>query len=236
MSLQTSENPRHLGWSDFDLNRLDKRWPRCPIRGCSATLRSVPYGRRNQDARTLPWCPEHRIKLHSNTFAYWNACNDGDDARLRNFIVRTDLAPNIALKEGMKAEGHRLGHEMSEDALSWNVFVSLAEAGQLREVVKFLTGHELRGTPDLYLWGRRIDSPSGIPKLYEPLRRVRTKLEGGIRAFHTEPDIMLVAEGELLVCIEAKAFTQWRSPVTPIFTHWTAIFAARARISIRLSR
>jgi hypothetical protein len=27
----------------------------------------------------------------------------------------------IALPKGMKAEAHRLGSEMSEDALSWNV-------------------------------------------------------------------------------------------------------------------
>jgi hypothetical protein len=106
----------------------------------------------------------------------------------------------------MKAEAHRLGYEMSEDALSWNVFVSLAEADKLRDAVKFLTGLAPRKSPDLYLWGRRINDPDGVHKIYEPLARVRAELEprSEVRAFPTEPDIMLVAEAELVVCIEAK--------------------------------
>jgi len=43
------------------------------------------------------------------------------------FIVRCDLAREVALGSAQKAESHRLRYEMSEDALSWNVFVSLAE-------------------------------------------------------------------------------------------------------------
>jgi hypothetical protein len=104
----------------------------------------------------------------------------------------------------MKAEAHRLGFEMSEDALSWNVFESLAVAGKLRKATQFLTGRTLKSTPDLYLWGRRIHDPDGKHQLYEPLGRVRAKLEPDIHTFVTEPDIMLVAERELVVCIEAK--------------------------------
>ena len=110
----------------------------------------------------------------------------------------------IALPKGMKAEAHRLGFEMSEDALSWNVFQSLAVAGKLREATKFLTGRSLSSTPHLYLWGRRIDDPNGKHELYAPLCQVRAKLEPDVRTFVTEPDIMLVAERELVVCIEAK--------------------------------
>jgi hypothetical protein len=128
----------------------------------------------------------------------------GNEARLRNFIVGHDLVRAIALPKGMKAEAHRLGFEMSEDALSWNVFESLAVAGKLREATQFLTGRSLRTTPHLYLWGRRIDDPDGDHEIYEPLGRVRAKLELGIRTFVTEPDVMLVAERELVVCIEAK--------------------------------
>ena len=39
---------------------------------------------------------------------------------------------------------------------------------------------------------------------FAPLKAVRSKLEEGILNFVTEPDIMLVIPGELLVCIEAK--------------------------------
>src|SRR3954454_1151135 len=82
--------------------------------------------------RFLPCCPEHALRLHTATFAYWNGPDRELDARRRNFIVRDDLVRSIALRKGMKVESHRLGYEMSEDALSWNVFVSLAEARRLR--------------------------------------------------------------------------------------------------------
>ena len=203
---------RHFGWKDFDLARVgwkdfdpaDKNY-QCPVRGCSEKLEGVCYQK-----KTVPWCPAHKIRLHSHsrTFVYWNRPNPHErDARLRNFIVRDNLVNTIACK---KAEAHRLGSEMSEDALTWNVFVSLAEADKLREATRFLTGRDLRSTPDLYLWGVSIDNPD---KIYEPLRRVRAKLEPDsrkfvtepdTRTFVTEPDIMLVAEGELAVCIEAK--------------------------------
>jgi hypothetical protein len=67
------------------------------------------YGDKNKSDRTLPWCPEHGIRLHSNTFAYWNGPGRFDEARLRNFIVGHDLVRAIALPKGMKAEAHRLG-------------------------------------------------------------------------------------------------------------------------------
>jgi hypothetical protein len=187
-----------VGWKDFDPARVDKNY-QCPVQGCSEKLEGVFY--RN---KTVPWCPAHKIRLHSHsrTFVYWNRPNPHEgDARLRNFIVRRCLASIIARK---KVEAHRLGSEMSEDALSWNVFLSLAEAGKLREVTKFLTGRELRSTPHLYLWGFRIDDPAGAHEIYEPLCRVRANLEPDIHTFVTEPDIMLVAEEELVVCIEAK--------------------------------
>ena len=47
----------------------------------------------------------------------------------------------------MKVESHRLGYEMSEDALSWNVFVSLSVAGKLRQTAEFLTGRKLLAEP-----------------------------------------------------------------------------------------
>jgi hypothetical protein len=104
----------------------------------------------------------------------------------------------------MKVEAHRLGFEMSEDALSWNVFVSIAMAGKLREVAQLLTGRSLRREPHLYLWGHRIDDANGKHGLHEGLRELRKRLEPDIHPFVTEPDIMLVADGEMLICIEAK--------------------------------
>lgn len=152
----------------------------------------------------MPWCHEHGIRIHSNTFVYWNGPGLQDESRLRNFIVRPDLALKIALPKGMKAESHRLGFEMSEDALSWNVFVCLAEAGRLRQAAQFLTGRELRQEPRMFMWGRQVTPGDGQGLPYAPLLKVRDRLEEDITNFWTEPDIMLVADGELVISIEAK--------------------------------
>jgi hypothetical protein len=103
--------------------------------------------------RTMPWCREHGIRIHSDTFVYWNGPGRDEEARLRNFIIRHDLVRAVALPKGMKVEAHRLGYEMSEDALSWNVFESRATAGKPREATHFLTGRSIGSTPRLYSGG-----------------------------------------------------------------------------------
>jgi hypothetical protein len=78
-----------VDWKDFDLARLDEKAHQCPVKGCSEELLGLPY--RN---KTLPWCPAHKIRLHSHsrTFVYWNRPNAHErDVRLRNFIVRDNL-------------------------------------------------------------------------------------------------------------------------------------------------
>jgi hypothetical protein len=211
MSIAASDCFRHFGYADFDPARLGEAPPsKCPVKGCSAKkLVELHYGKQQDrkgkyKKRTMPWCPEHGIRLHSGTFVYWNGQGLEDEARLRNFIILPDLVRAIALPKGMKAEAHRLGYEMSEDALSWNVFVSLAAAGKLRDVGQFLTGRSLRSEPHLYLWGRRIDLVHGDHGPYSALLKVRDRLERGIHTFVTEPDIMLIAEGEMVISIEAK--------------------------------
>jgi hypothetical protein len=201
-------NEGMFGYPDFDLTRTGTvSFVVCPVRACFMKLVNIPYGKgfdRSSNPRTKPWCPEHGIRLHAGTFVYWNGSGTQDSSRLRNFMVRRDLAKTIALESGAKAESHRLGYEMSEDALSWNVFVSLAVAGKLRDAVKFLTGRSLRTEPDLYLWGKRIDVHGAEKGTFEPLTRVRHLLEASVRNFNTEPDIMLVVKGEIVICIEAK--------------------------------
>jgi hypothetical protein len=201
---------RAFGHADFDLSHVgDTPASKCPVRDCSALLVGLQYGKQHDRdgtprERNKPWCPDHQIRLHSNTFVYWNGDDQQEDSRLRNFIVEKGLATQIALKRGAKAEAHRLGYEMSEDALSWNVFVSLALFGRLKEAGEFLTGHSLSAEPTLYLWGNRIDLVGGELGTYPPLLKVREYLESGINGFGTEPDIMLVVEDEIVICIEAK--------------------------------
>jgi hypothetical protein len=191
---------QHFGYKDFDLTRLKQPVPdACPITGCSQQLVEIPYR-----GKKKPFCPKHGIRLHSRTFVYWNGEVCRDQARLRNFQIRPDLARNVALGSVGKAESHRLGYEMSEDALSWNVFVGLAEAGMLRQAIKVLCDRDVTVEPNLYLWGELVDVRGGRRQRFLPLDAVRNRLEPDINGFKTEPDIMLVVEGQIIVCIEAK--------------------------------
>ena len=65
-----------------------------------------------------------------------------------------------------------------------------------------LTHRDTNGDVELYLWGRRIRLGKKVEP-YLPLQKVRKELEKGI-GIQTEPDIMLVVPGKLLICIEAK--------------------------------
>lgn len=219
MANESSDCHVPFGHGDFDLAGFDPLSPGyCPIRGCSTELIQVPYNKRN-----MSWCPEHGVRLHLGTFVYWNGQGLEDEARLRNFIVRPDLVRAIALPKGMKAESHRLGYEMSEDALSWNVFVSLAEAGKLRDATQFLTGRNLRAEPQLYLWGRRIDAKHGEHPPYEPLLRVRMALE---------PDIQLqVTPRPKKGKSPPRGLAWWRatSATVPVRPQWHPRWQAKCR-------
>lgn len=197
----TCSNRTHFGYHDFDMTRAQTGYPKgCPVRGCQTALQGAPY-----HGRTMPWCPEHGIRLHTNTFVYWNGPDAGFDPRTRNFVLEPDLALNLAINSKAKAETYRLGYETSEDALSWNVFVGLAKARRLREAASALIGAPVASEPALYLWGRRID-PFGVQVAEEfaPLKAVRDSLEKDIRRFKTEPDIMLMVNGGPVICVEAK--------------------------------
>jgi hypothetical protein len=103
-----------------------------------------------------------------------------------------------------KYESDRFGVENSEDALSWNVFRSLQEAGKLAEVARWFTGMEHTGQPRLYLWGLRVDDDSYEP--WDLLIAARERFEGRlpVNRPQTEPDIALHLPGKYLVLIEAK--------------------------------
>ncbi|MGK2935912.1 MAG: hypothetical protein ACSLFE_11825 [Gemmatimonadaceae bacterium] len=179
---------------------FDVRSPaRCPVRGCSETLGEVNYRKSLQ-----PFCAAHGIRLHSNTFVYWNGDSMKDEARLRNFPIRRDLAERIALSSVGKAETHRLGYEMSEDALTWNVLVAIAQAGKLADLARFLTGRPIDVEPQLYLWGKLVDVSGSRIGRYTRLDEIRRQLESDIVKFQTEPDAMLVADGQIVISIEAK--------------------------------
>jgi hypothetical protein len=77
---------------------------------------------------------------------------------LENFIAGRDLVADMLNRQWKKAETFRLGHENSEDAVSWNVFRSLQEAGELKLAARVLAGIACDAEPELIVWGRRIDA------------------------------------------------------------------------------
>jgi len=57
----------------------------------------------------------------------------------------------------------RLGNENSEDALSWNVFLSLRETGKLGEAAAALVGSPGAIEPSLIVWGKAIEDGTLLP-------------------------------------------------------------------------
>lgn len=157
--------------------------------------------------RYLPFCPEHGIRIHSNGFVYHN----GQDrqalitATKRNLLFHSDYYIENFLKNGNKLESGRLCYENSEDALTYNVFTELLANG---EAMKRLVSHFLRRKVEeeveLYLWGGKIDLKDRTFSKYTPLEEVRRHLEGDVKRFGTEPDIMLIVPQKAVICIEAK--------------------------------
>lgn len=169
---------------------------RCYHRGCERWLRPAP-----RDSRSAELCPEHQIRCHYSqqngpTYSY-------ADVR-RNIIVAADLLADQVVRHPFKQYTDQFGFEKSEDALTWNVFRSLQEAGVLREVAAWFTGIVAPDEPRLYLWGLRVDDDSLEPwnLLIGARERFEKELPPGRR--HTEPDIALHLPGRYLVLIEAK--------------------------------
>ena len=187
------ESKLPFGWSDLEDGAAERYTTkhkdslvrdgqvRCCVRDCKNWLS------RRKRGIAPEFCPDHGISMSvSPTYVYRNP--------LDNFIIARDLVNSVD-----KVERWRLGNERSEDALSWNVFVSLARLGILGAAIPELgSGTE---NVELYLWGNRIDD--GKPRLWDKLDRVRKTLEPGA-AFPTESDIMLRVPGHALVLIEAK--------------------------------
>jgi len=119
---------------------------------------------------------------------------------LQNFIIGKEMVSEAIKGAWDKVETSRLGHEDSEDAVSWNVFRSLQETGLLHSAACLLAGVDADIEPDLYLWGRHImlTKTAAWPKLQE----IRKKLEGD--GYNTEPDICLHVKGWGWIFIEAK--------------------------------
>lgn len=190
-------SPAPLGVSDLEVDAADRyslrateplcrpNEIRCCVRSCDHWLAK----RRRAKIRDDAFCSAHNISVSTKpTYVYRD--------RRRNFIVGLELLASLH-----KVESWRLGHETSEDALSWNVFVALSRLGGLRSVFETLTGESASADPELYLWGNRVDA--ALTHFWDSLLKVRRELERGL-AIPTEPDIILRVPGQAIVLVEAK--------------------------------
>lgn len=194
----TPELPLPYGIFDLDPQLLTDRGPplrvRCVVQGCTELLRPPT---RNLQGEV---CPDHGIRVHhsgtSVTYTFEEAT--------RNLIVAPDLFQQKLRRNPHKFETHRFGYEKSEDALTWNVFRSLQEAGCLHEVSRLITGLDIREEPILYLWGLNMTDDS--LRLWNLLRDARRRFESAlpVKRPGTEPDIGLHLPGNYLILIEAK--------------------------------
>jgi hypothetical protein len=120
-------------------------------------------------------------------------------------LFERDYFKEHILGNAAKAETHRICHETSEDALTWNVFSRLASGGFLPTLLSTFTHISLKDEPELYLWGLRVRlHDASAPSMFPVLTYARAIFEKGIARFLTEPDIMLYVPGQVLVLVEAK--------------------------------
>lgn len=171
------------------------------MKNCSAGLSKIHFHK-----QTVPFCPEHGLTIHSNCFRYYNGISREERilSTKRNLIFHPDYYIDNFFGKNSKVESGRLCHENSEDTLSYNVFTELLAKEKLNKLVELITGRNIGGNIELYLWGGKIDLKENNFSLYEPLSKVRESLENDIAQFKTEPDIILLIPGELIICIEAK--------------------------------
>jgi hypothetical protein len=164
---------------------------RCFVRACSRILRP-PTRRGGGDV-----CPEHGLRCHSSgTYSY-------ADVR-RNLIVDAELFATKVAGHSFKHETHRFNQENSEDALTWNVFRSLQNAGCLQKLANLVTGLDINEEPQLFLWGLGLTGDTFEP--WELLIAARQRFENKLPVKRplTEPDIALYLPGRYIVLIEAK--------------------------------
>jgi len=192
-----------------DLQKTRLKQGKCPVKNCSVNVENhrAPFQRYKGKMRYLPFCPEHGIRIHKNTFVYYNGPSKSDliTATKRNLMFHTQYYVANFLNKPNKVEAHRLCYESSEDAVTYNVFTELLSDGRaLKKLVRYITKKEINEDVELYLWGGKIDLINESFSEYEPLQEVRKRLEHDIHKFVTEPDIMFLVPKKILVCIEAK--------------------------------
>jgi len=121
----------------------------CPLRGHGELL----AWRGGQRRVGTEWHADPEVSFHVSPTYVLRHFKD-------NLIAGHEV---IAETFAKKAETQRLGHENSEDALSWNVFRALQEAGALSLATCSFTGTPSEEEPALYVWGQRLTAGGVLP-------------------------------------------------------------------------
>jgi hypothetical protein len=155
----------------------------CPVESCSKKVKrrmSNKGGFENMDY----FCENCGIYVTPTTFVQKN----WED----NILWNDDLDKLRLLKE-KKTEGRRFGHEVSEDAVTWNIFRYMEKNQRLGRYISKLTGTPAKNL-ELFYWG--ID---GCGNCWEPLAKARNAFEPHNQKKHrTEPDLIVKTDSSLL--------------------------------------
>ena len=181
--------------SEFSMTEMDLE---CPVKGCKTVVRRRTRG--NEQPESMYCCEKCKIVVYPSTFKHI------DEAENLLWTVKDDIELLNDIKR-YKAEKHRLGHDNSEDAVSWNVFHHFDRSGQLSSLVAHLTERDDSQKCEVIYWSYR--QRSGAP--WQPL--VDARLEFGEARTQqmalfgenkvSEPDIILLTDDDLIF-VEAK--------------------------------
>lgn len=182
------------GWSAFDPKRINE------LRVSAGSV-DAPCPFKGHRSHRLPWRSGSYRKgteFHGDPPVSFRVSptyvlEDQQD----NFIVGHELLGQLA----GKAETWRLGNENSEDAVSFNVFRSLQEAGALSEAARLFAGVDVTTPPELIVWGRRLDRAATHP--VPELQAALADLEAW-PGQQTEPDVILRVPRWGWIFVEAK--------------------------------
>jgi hypothetical protein len=152
----------------------------CPVRGC---VEASP-------------CPTHHVGVHATR----GGCTYVYDEPWRNLLWRDteDQARLTAILHGKRES--RMGHEHSEDAITWNVFRFFERHACLSPVIRTICPSP-NDEPLTVFW----TTHDGC--LWEPYRRCSDQIPERVSA-RSESDLIFLWERKLLVVVEAK----FRSP------------------------
>lgn len=179
-----------LPYGVSDIKSVQKLDHCCPIIGCDTVIAAYP-SLKNPHNNESNFCAKHGIYCRKNTYIY--------KEKTDNLITSINSFKDIfEKKDNAKYDVDRIGYENSEDALSWNVFVTLQKAGELKAIATLISGKPCEEEPELILWGYSLSNGSTI----EELKCFKKKFESSI-SVQTEPDIILKTTNEVFL-IEAK--------------------------------